>query len=140
MSNNNLNTETPKEVVQSTPKSIISFLKSWKTILIVFLILISILGYWLIKNTNLINSYSNKVYPGAYILNKDLGGLNNDDLHKALVSLIENISDKKVAVEANNQNFEIAYKDLDATINYEDLENEILSFGKMKVSSKKLIY
>lgn len=130
MSNNNLNTETPKEVVQSTPKSIISFLKSWKTILIVFLILISILGYWLIKNTNLINSYSNKVYPGAYILNKDLGGLNNDDLHKALVSLIENISDKKVAVEANNQNFEISYKDLDATINYEDLENEILSFGK----------
>ena len=55
MSNNNLNTETSKEVVQADKKSIVSILKSWKFLLVVFLILISILGYWLISNTNLIS-------------------------------------------------------------------------------------
>lgn len=130
MSNNNLNTETSKEVVQADKKSIVSILKSWKFILLVFLILISILGYWLISNTNLINNYADKVYPGAYILNKDLTGLNNNDLHSTLISLVEDISNKKVNVEAKEQNFEISYKDLEATINYEKLEDEILSFGK----------
>ena len=116
MSNNNLNTETSKEVVQADKKSIVSILKSWKFILLVFLILISILGYWLISNTNLINNYADKVYPGAYILNKDLTGLNNNDLHSTLISLVEDISNKKVNVEAKEQNFEISYKDLEATI------------------------
>lgn len=95
MSNNNLNTETSKEVVQADKKSIVSILKSWKFILVVFLILISILGYWLISNTNLINNYADKVYPGAYILNKDLAGLDNNDLHSTLISLVEDISNKK---------------------------------------------
>ncbi|MCR1950102.1 MULTISPECIES: VanW family protein [unclassified Clostridium] len=130
MSNNNLNTETPKEVVQTDKKSIVSILKSWKFILLVFLILVSILGYWIISSTKLINNYADKVYPGAYILNKDLAGLNNNDLHTTLISLVEDISNKKVNVEAKEQSFEISYKDLEATINYEELENEILSFGK----------
>ena len=138
MSNNNLNTETSKEVVQADKKSIVSILKSWKFILVVFLILISILGYWLISNTNLINNYADKVYPGAYILNKDLAGLDNNDLHSTLISLVEDISNKKVNVEANEQNFEISYKDLEATINYEKLEDDILSFGKNEGFFRKI--
>lgn len=138
MSNNNLNTETSKEVVQADKKSIVSILKSWKFILVVFLILISILGYWLISNTNLINNYADKVYPGAYILNKDLAGLDNNDLHSTLISLVEDISNKKVNVEANEQNFEISYKDIEATINYEKLEDDILSFGKNEGFFRKI--
>lgn len=138
MSNSNLNTETPKEVVQTDKKSIVSILKSWKFMLVVFLILISIIGYWFISNTNLINNYADKVYPGAYILNKDLAGLSSSDLHSELISLVENISNKKISVEANGQNFEISYSDLEATINYEELETKILSFGKNESFFKKV--
>ena len=130
MENNNLNTETPKEVVESKKKSTIFTPKIWKIILIVFLILSIGIGYWFFSNSNLINNYSDKVYPGAYILSKDLSGLNSEELHNTLVSLINDISNKEVSVTTNDHNFKISYKDLDATINYDELEDTILSFGK----------
>lgn len=130
MENNNINTETPKEVVENKKKSTIFTPKAWKTLLIVSLILVIGMGYWFFRNNNLINSYSDKVYPGAYILSKDLSGLNSEDLHNTLVSLVSDISNKEVSVTANDQNFNISYKDLDANINYAELEEKILNFGK----------
>lgn len=138
MSNNNLNPQTPEEVVKINKKGIIPILKSWKFILALFLILISVLGYWLIKSINLVNSYSDKVYPGAYILSKDLTGLDSSDLHTTIMSLVDDISNKKISVQANGKNFDILYKDLEATINYEKLESEILSFGKNDGFFKKV--
>lgn len=130
MSNNNLNTETTNKIVQANKKNTLLFFKPWKFVLILFLILSSSLAYWWFTNDNLIKSYSDKVYPGAYILDKDLSGLNKDDLHNTIASLIEDISNKKVNVTAKEQTFEVLYKDLEATINYDDLENQIMSFGK----------
>ncbi|MGN0027923.1 MAG: VanW family protein [Clostridium sp.] len=129
MENNNLNTNIPKEVVENK-KSTIFKSKSFKITLVVLLILLIGIGYWLFRNISLIDSYSDKVYPGAYILNKDLSGLNSDDLHNTLVSLVNDISNKEVSVTANNQKFNISYKDLEANINYTELEEKILSFGK----------
>ena len=129
MESNNLNTKTPAEVVEDKKSTIFSS-KAFKITLIVFLILFIGIGYWLFRNFKLIDSYSDKVYPGAYILNKDLSGLNSEDLHSTLVSLVNDISNKEVSVTANDQKFTISYKDLDANINYEELEQELLSFGK----------
>ena len=129
MESNNLNTKTPEEVVEDK-KSTIFASKGFKITLILFLILFIGIGYWLFRNYKLIDSYSDKVYPGAYILNKDLSGLNSEDLHSTLVSLVNDISNKEVSVTANDQKFNISYKDLDANINYDELEQELLSFGK----------
>lgn len=130
MGSNNLNTETPKEVVEGKKKSTIFTSKIFKITIIAFLILAIGIGYWFFTNIKLINSYSDKVYPGAYILSKDLSGLNKEDLHNTLVSLVSDISNKEVSVTANDQHFNISYKDLDANINYDELEAKILSFGK----------
>lgn len=130
MENNNLNTETSKEVVEQKQKSGIFTAKAWKIIFIVALLLVVGIGFWFYKNITLINSYADKVYPGASILNKNLTGLNRDDLHNTLVSLVNDISNKEVSVNINNQTFNISYKDLDANINYDELEEKILSFGK----------
>ncbi|MDV4149634.1 VanW family protein [Clostridium sp. AL.422] len=138
MENNNLNTETPKEVVEGKKKSTIFKSKFFKIILIVCLILSIGIGYWFFRNGNLINSYSDKVYPGAYILNKDLSGLNSEDLHNTLVALLNDISNKEISVTAKDQKFNISYKDLDANINYNELEEEILSFGKNEGFFNKL--
>ncbi|MCF0149473.1 MAG: VanW family protein [Clostridium sp.] len=129
MDNNNLNTNIPKEVVEGK-KSTIFKSKGFKITLVAFLILVISVGYWLFRNISLINSYSDKVYPGAYILSKDLSGLNSEDLHNALISLLNDISNKEVSVTANEQKFNISYKDLEANINYSELEEEILNFGK----------
>ncbi|WP_066894232.1 VanW family protein [Clostridium nigeriense] len=138
MENNNLNTKTPKEVVKSNKKSTIFTPKFLKITLIISLILIIGVGYWFFRNINLINNYANRTYPGAYILSKDLSGLNKDELHNTLVSLVDNISNKEVSVLANDQIFNISYKDLDANINYNELEDKILSFGKNEGFFKKL--
>lgn len=129
MNNNNINTNMPKEVVEGK-KSTIFKSKGFKITLVTLLILLIGIGYWLFRNISLINSYSDKVYPGAYILSKDLSGLNSEDLHNTLVSLLNDISNKEVSVTANDQKFNISYKDLEANINYIELEEEILSFGK----------
>ena len=129
MDNNNLNTKIPKEVVEGKRSTIFKS-KGFKITLIALLILLIGIGYWFFRNINLINSYSDKVYPGAYILSKDLSGLNTEELHNTLVSLLNDISNKEVSVTANEQKFNISYKDLEANINYIELEEEILSFGK----------
>jgi len=138
MENNNLNTQTPKEVVENNIKNNFFASKAFKITLAVLLILVIGIGYWFFINSKLINSYSNKVYPGAYILSKDLSGLNPEDLHNTLVSLVSDISNKEVSVTANNQNFNISYKDLDANINYNELEEKILNFGKNENFFNKL--
>ncbi|MGG7145005.1 VanW family protein [Clostridium nigeriense] len=130
MENNNLNTETQKKVVEEPHKNAIFTPKVWKSIFIIALVFVMGIGFWFYKNITLINSYADKVYPGASILNKDLTGFNNNDLHNTLVSLFNDISNKKISVNANGQSFNISYKDLDASINYDELEEKIITFGK----------
>lgn len=137
-SNNNLNTELNDEVVQVDHKSTIFSSTPFKIGIVLALILVSFIGYWFAKNISLVNSYNDKVYPGAYILNQDLSSLSDSALHEALVSLLNDISNKKLSVSVNDNKFDISYKDLDANINYEELESEILSFGKSESFFKKL--
>lgn len=134
MENNNLNTESSTEVIKST----IFTPKTLKILISISLLLFIGLIYWLFTNINLIKTYSDKVYPGAYILDTDLSGLNKDDLHSTLLSLVDNISNKEISVVANDQTFNINYKDLETSINYEELENNILSFGKDESFFNKL--
>lgn len=138
MDNNNLNTELQKEVVQENIKNTIFSSKVFKISVAMLILLASITGYWLAKNINLVNSYKDIVYPGAYVLNKELSNLTSTTLHEELISLVEDISSKKVSVLINDKTFDISYKDLDANINYEELENEILSFGKSENFLSKL--
>ena len=138
MDNNNLNTELQKEVVQGDIKSTIFSSKIFKIGIVMLILLVSFIGYWLAKNISLVNSYKDIVYPGAYILNKDLSNLTSTTLHDELISLVEDISNKKVSIVVNDKTFDISYKDLDANINYEELENQILSFGKSESFLAKL--
>lgn len=138
MDNNNLNTELQEEVVQENIKSTIFSSKIFKLGIFILILLVSFTSYWLAKNISLVNSYKDAVYPGAYILNKDLSNLTSTNLHDELISLVEDISNKKVSVLVNNKAFDISYKDLDANINYEELENQILSFGKSENFLAKL--
>ncbi|MBS5939804.1 VanW family protein [Clostridium sp.] len=138
MDNNNLNTEGQKEVVASSKKSTIFTPKFLKISLVVLALILALGGFFTVKNVKLINSYENKAYPGAYILSKDLSGLNEEELKNSISSLLQDISNKELAVNANSSEFKISYKDLDASLNSEDLVNEILNFGKNESFFKKL--
>ncbi|MBQ6820773.1 MAG: VanW family protein [Clostridium sp.] len=130
MENNNLNTEPSKEVIEQS--KVCKFLKSKTFIIIssIILILSIAIGYWFYSNNKLINSYSNKVYPGVSILGTDLSGLSSEELHATLISLFNNIENKQITVTAKDEKFNTTYKDLGSAINITELENSILSYGK----------
>ena len=137
MDNNNINTEEQKEVVTSSKKSTIFTPKFLKISIVVSLVILCLVAFFFIKNTKLINSYADKVYPGAYILSKDLSGLNEEELKNSITELLQDISNKELLVKANDSEFKTLYKDLDASLNSEELINEILDFGKNESFFKK---
>ncbi|WP_300383323.1 VanW family protein [Clostridium sp.] len=139
MSNNNeINTTNETEVLSTKENGIITFLKTYKFLIIIFLFLISILSYFIIKNVNLVNNYSNRVYPGAYILNKDLSGLTQEELNKELTSFVSNLNTSSINVTSENLNFNLSYTDLGINIDYDTLEKDIINFGKDLSFFKKL--
>lgn len=131
MSNNNeINTTNETNTLRTKESGIITFLKTYKILIIIFLFLISILSYFTIKSINLVNSYSNRVYPGAYILDKDLSGLTEENLKTELASFVNNLNSTTIHVTSENHDFNLPYTDLGINIDYETLEKEIMNFGK----------
>lgn len=130
MNNNGINTTNETNPLNAKENIIINFLKTYKFLILFLLFLISVLTYFTIKNINLVNSYSNRVYPGAYILDKDLSGLTEEDLKTELTSFVNNLTNTTIHVTSENLDFNLPYTDLSINIDYETLEKEIISFGK----------
>ena len=136
--NNGINTTNETDPLIAKENGIITFLKSHKFLILIFLFLILTLSYLAIKNINLVNSYSNKVYPGAYILDKDLSGLTEGTLKTELASFVNNLNNNTIHVTSEGVDFNLPYTDLGINIDYEALEQEIMQFGKDSSFFKKL--
>lgn len=107
-------------------------------LILFFVIIISSLTFWFVKNNNLINSYSNKVYPISYVFETDVSGFTTEELHNTLENMLNNISNKKFVITVGDKTFDINYKDLDTTIDYNAFQNNILEYGKNKPFFEKL--
>lgn len=125
--NNNVTPQTnelnPKE--NNSTKKIVLL-----TSLAIIILIGCISGYLVSKNMKLVDSYANKVYPGIYVFDKEVSGLTKDELHTVLEEMVGNISSRKLNISINDKKFEESYNNFDVTIDYETLENEILSYGK----------
>ncbi|MBX7368072.1 VanW family protein [Clostridium chauvoei] len=137
MDSNESNTNLGENIVltEETNMSLLKKLFKSKYFLLaiaIIVILVALLTYKGVKENNLIKSFSDKVYPGAYILDKDISGQTADELHKTLVSMMTVGGDKEINVTVGDQSFQTFYKNLDVTIPYEELEQDILNYGKDK--------
>ncbi|MGL5354534.1 MAG: peptidoglycan binding domain-containing protein, partial [Clostridium sp.] len=119
--------EEEKIVVQK--KKLPSF-RYWKPAIILVIIILLVSIFIGVKNYTLIKSYESKSYPGSYVLGNDVSGLTKEELHKSLTKIIGEASDTKIKVNIGKKVFETTYKDIEATISYDDFENTILDFGK----------
>lgn len=99
MDSNESNTNLGENIVltEETNMSLLKKLFKSKYFLLaiaIIVILVALLTYKGVKDNNLIKSFSDKVYPGAYILDKDISGQTADELHKTLVSMMTVGGDK----------------------------------------------
>ena len=142
-SNNELHTneENRKELLYDSNNSKKNLNPKFKAQRIIFILTIIILCtsiFWYIKNNNLVKSFSNSVYPNSYVLDKDISGLTKDSLHSTLESILDEALNTKIKVNIGEKTFETTYKDIDVSIPYDDLENEVLSYGKNQSFFSKL--
>ena len=123
---NNPNLLNEQEVILKTKKKI--------TPLTISLVIISFVAIFFLyasfKNYNLVSSYSNKVYPGVYVLNKDLSSLNSEDLLKELNLLSDDLTNKTIKARFSDKEFTLTYDELEYKLNIDELSKEILSYGK----------
>lgn len=127
------NTDTSKETGLINQKFL-----SLKTIVIALTIISAVLSYFIITNMNLVKSYSSKVYPGVYVLDRDLSNLSKEELHNELTTLVEKLLNKNIKVISEGKEFTISYSELEASIDFSNVENEIINFGKDFNFFKKL--
>lgn len=122
------NTDTSKEtgIINTKMQKFLSI----KTLVIVLLIISTILSYFIVTNVNLVKSYSSKVYPGVYILDKDLSNLSKEELNNELSTLVEGLINKNIKVSSEGNEFNISYSELEASIDFSNVESEIMNYGK----------
>lgn len=99
---------------------------------------VCILVYVSYENKKLVNSYEDKVYPGTFVLDKDVSGMSKGELHNVLEEMVSDILKRKINIAVGDKTFEKSYINLDATMDYEVFENEVLGFGKDKEFNEKL--
>ncbi len=126
------NTNTTKEKNNGKKKIIIGSIS-----LVIAILLISGI-YYGVKINNLVKSYNDKVYPMSYILDKDISGMNKDQLHKTLEEILSTVGEKEIEVTIGDRKFEIARRALDLDIDFEAIENEVLNYGKDNKLFEKL--
>ena len=114
------NTDTSKEtgIINTKMQKFLSI----KTLVIVLLIISTILSYFIVTNVNLVKSYSSKVYPGVYILDKDLSNLSKEELNNELSTLVEGLINKNIKVSSEGNEFNISYSELEASIDFSNVE------------------
>lgn len=110
-------------------------------LIIGIVVLVAIIGgglYWWMSNKKLVDSYENKVYPEVYLYSEPVGELNEVDLSKVLAEKDAEIAEKTIKVTVNGQEYSTSYTGLDVTTNKEQVEDEIMSYGKDKSFKGKL--
>ncbi|MBU5454832.1 VanW family protein [Caproiciproducens sp. MSJ-32] len=132
--NNNASTSKETEVINTKKQKFLSL----KTLIIALLIISAVTSYFIITNLNIVKSYSNKVYPGVYVLDTDLSNLSKEELHDKLTILVEKLLSKNIKVTTEGKEFTISFKELEASIDFSQTENEIFNYGKDFNFFKKL--
>ena len=76
------------------------------------------------------NKYKNLVYPRAFLYENNLSKLDEDSLDDELDKIKNDINKKKINFDTNDKSYEIKFSEIIKDYNEEDLEKEIMNYGK----------
>lgn len=76
--------------------------------------------------------YDDLVYPGITLYEEDLSKLDENELHKKINKIANDINNNKITIKANDKQYEILMADIIEDLNKDEIKNEIISYGKDK--------
>ena len=114
--------------------------KKMYTYIILSLLLLLLLLYVVFNTNKLVNSYSDKAYPGQYLYDVDICGYEKYELERLIDDIIEHQESRKIILTNNEDEYEknIIEFNIQAS-NKEKLLNNIMSYGKDDNYLKKSI-
>lgn len=125
----NLNLDEEKSEIKSEEESVDKNTKESRVRYIIIIgisIIISILIFIGIT----IMRYKDLVYPKSYLYNINVSKLDNQELHKITNNLENKLLNSKINIKSDSKNFEIDTNEIIFNLNSQELENEIMSYGK----------
>ena len=114
--NNNVEEVNDKKIYLTKKNKIILSI-----VIIISLVLISIF---------ISTKYTNLVYPRAFLYENNLSELDEDSLNDELEKIKNDINKKKIKINTNDKSYEINFSEIIKDYNDEDLEKEIMNYGK----------
>lgn len=107
---------------------------------IVLILVIGIISYVFSVNKK-VASWQDKIYPGVFVYDIDLGGLNEEEAVKVLKEKLPNmILDKKLVVKVEDKTLELTYEELNPSYNFEEVAKEAMAVGKDESNFTKNSY
>ena len=107
---------------------------------IVLILVIGIISYVFSVNKK-VASWQDKIYPGVFVYDIDLGGLNEEEAVKVLKEKLHNmILDKKLVVKVEDKTLELTYEELKPSYNFEEVAKEAMTVGKDESNFTKNSY
>ena len=104
-------------------------------ILIVFLfVYLFIISY----SWGLIKNYKERIYPYVYLGEYNFSNININEVENKVNEIESELRDQKIKFKANLTEYEYSLKDLNITINKEEMIKEILSYQKNLSYSKRI--
>ena len=93
-------------------------------VLIALIIYISIGVY----SFSIVSKYDDKIFPNVYVNNHDISGLDKDNVVLEVNKIRDEVENKEIVLNVNNNEYKYRLKDVGISINSDDLANEILTY------------
>lgn len=95
-------------------------------------------AYLGVTNSKIVKEFENKVYPGVYIFDQEVGGLTEQELKDTIKEMVNDIRDREIKVTVGDSEFKTNYWNLDVVALTDEVEKEAISYGKDKGFFQKL--
>lgn len=95
-------------------------------------------AYWGAANSKVVKEFENKVYPGVYIFDQEVGGLTEEQLKDTVEVIVNDIRDREIKVTVGEAEYKTNYWNIDVVALSDNVQKEIMTYGKDKGFFKKL--
>lgn len=124
--NEESNVDENKEI-ENFEEDKLKLAKKKKVILLAFIGVVAIVGVLAKVFTS---KYNQLVYPGTKLYTVNISKLNDSHLSNKVSDIKNNIGNNEIKIISKNHTYDIRFKDLIKSYNENDLEKEVMSYGK----------
>ena len=108
--------------------------------IVIFSLLIMVIAYMSIGlyTFSIVSKYEDRLYPNMYINDIDISNISKEEVKVKINTLADSIETKKIKLIAGDKEFDFFLKDIGVSINKDELQNNILTYGNELSSFERM--